>query len=397
MYKNIEIAPNTYYVGVNDRTKALFENLWPLPNGVSYNSYLIVDEKVALVDSADICFVTLYLDKIKSIIGDRPIDYLIINHMEPDHSGAIRFLRQTYPNIKIIGNNKTIGMVEGFYGLIEGFEEIKDGSQLSLGSRTLTFYMTPMVHWPETMMTYDETHKILFSGDAFGCFGTLDGAVVDSQMNTDRYWDEMYRYYSNIVGKYGSPVQKALQKLSNVEINMICSTHGPIWTEEIPKAVAIYDQLSRYEGKEGVVIAYASMYGNTEQMAETIAMGLSEGGIKTVVLHNVSKSHPSDILKDIFKYNGLIIGSPTYNNELFPEIQALIDRIGMRDVKKRTFGFFGNFSWSSQAVKKLAAFGERMKWEMIETPVDIKHALKEEEYLNCIELGKSMAKRLKEQ
>ncbi len=397
MYKNIEIAPGTFYVGVNDRSKALFEGLWPLPYGVSYNSYLIVDEKIALVDTADICYGTLFLDKIASVIGDRPIDYLIINHMEPDHSGSIRLIRQTYPDIKIIGNSKTLGMVEGFYGLTDGFEEIKDGSKLNLGNRTLSFHLTPMVHWPETMMTYDETHHILFAGDAFGCFGTLDGAVVDEDLNTDKYWDEMYRYYANIVGKYGAPVQKALNKLAHLKIDMICSTHGPVWKEHRQKAIEIYDKLSRYEGEKGVVIAFASMYGNTEQMAETIAMGIAESGIKNIVIHDVSKSHASDILRDIFKYKALVIGSPTYSNELFPSVQGLVDKIETRDIKHRIFGYFGSFTWAGAAVKKLAHFGEKMKWDVVETPVEIKQGLKDEKYQECLELGRAIAQKLNQE
>lgn len=260
-----EISRNIHYVGVNDRTKHLFEGLWPLPLGVSYNSYLIVDKSVVLIDTVDHCYTDLFFEKIKNILGERPIDYLVVNHMEPDHSASINDLCRVYPDIKIIGNSKTIGMIEGFYGIFDKFHEVKDGDRLPLGEKVLTFYMTPMVHWPETMMTYCEDDKILFSGDAFGCFGTLDGGIIDYQMNTEKYWDEMFRYYSNIVGKYGAPVQKALAKLSGIDIQIICSTHGPIWKEEIQKVISIYNKLSLYEGEEGVVIAYGSMYGNTEK------------------------------------------------------------------------------------------------------------------------------------
>jgi flavorubredoxin len=316
-----EISRNIHYVGVNDRTKHLFEGLWPLPLGVSYNSYLIVDKSVVLIDTVDHCYTDLFFEKIKNILGERPIDYLVVNHMEPDHSASINDLCRVYPDIKIIGNSKTIGMIEGFYGIFDKFHEVKDGDRLPLGEKVLTFYMTPMVHWPETMMTYCEDDKILFSGDAFGCFGTLDGGIIDYQMNTEKYWDEMFRYYSNIVGKYGAPVQKALAKLSGIDIQIICSTHGPIWKEEIQKVISIYNKLSLYEGEEGVVIAYGSMYGNTEKMAEVIARELATQGIKNIVMHNVSKSDMSYILRDIFKYKGLIIGSPTYTNELFPNIE----------------------------------------------------------------------------
>ncbi len=391
-----EISTNIHYVGVNDRTKHLFEGLWPLPLGVSYNSYLIVDKSVVLIDTVDHCYTDLFFEKIKNILGERPIDYLVVNHMEPDHSASISDLCHVYPDIKIIGNSKTIGMIEGFYGIFDKFHEVKDGDRLSLGEKNLAFYMTPMVHWPETMMTYCEDDKILFSGDAFGCFGTLDGGIIDYQMNTEKYWDEMFRYYSNIVGKYGAPVQKALAKLSGIDIQMICSTHGPIWKEEIQKVISIYNKLSLYEGEEGVVIAYGSMYGNTERMAEIIAQELAAQGIKNIVMHNVSKSDMSYVLRDIFKYKGLIIGSPTYTNELFPNIESLISKLESRDMKNRIFGYFGSFSWAGAAVKRLSAFAERIKWDVTGNPVEMKQGITPEKIVQCQELAKAIATKLKQ-
>lgn len=315
--------------------------------------------------------------------------------MEPDHSGSIRLIKQHYPDIVIVGNKQTFGMIEGFYGVTGEQYLVKDGDFLALGKHKLRFYLTPMVHWPETMMTFDETDGILFSGDGFGCFGTVDGGFLDTRINTDRYWDEMVRYYSNIVGKYGSPVQKALQKLGGLPISVICSTHGPVWTENIPKVVGIYDKLSRYAADEGVVIAYGSMYGNTEQMAEAIAASLAANGVKNIVMHNVSKSPASYVLKDIFKYKGLIIGSPTYSNRLFPEIESILDKIETREVKHRLYGYFGSFTWAGAAVKNLAAFGEKMKWEVVGVPVEQKQALKADKYEECWALGEEMAKKLK--
>ena len=391
-----EISRNIHYVGVNDRTKHLFEGLWPLPLGVSYNSYLIVDKSVVLIDTVDHCYTDLFFEKIKNILGERPIDYLVVNHMEPDHSASINNLCRVYPDIKIIGNSKTIGMIEGFYGIFDKFHEVKDGDRLPLGEKVRTFYMTPMVHWPETMMTYCEDDKILFSGDAFGCFGTLDGGIIDYQMNTEKYWDEMFRYYSNIVGKYGAPVQKALAKLSGIDIQIICSTHGPIWKEEIQKVISIYNKLSLYEGEEGVVIAYGSMYGNTEKMAEVIARELAAQGIKNIVMHNVSKSDMSYILRDIFKYKGLIIGSPTYTNELFPNIESLVSKLESRDMKNRVFGYFGSFSWAGAAVKRLSSFAERMKWDVTGNPVEMKQGITSEKIAQCQELAKAIAMKLKQ-
>ncbi len=395
MKKKSLIKGNVHYVGVNDRNKHLFEGMWPLPNGVSYNSYLIDDEFVTLIDTVDVCYFEIYLRKIRQIIGDRPINYLIINHMEPDHSGSIRLVKQHYPDIVIVGNKQTFGMVEGFYGVTGEQYLVNDGDFLAIGRHKLRFYLTPMVHWPETMMTYDETDGILFSGDGFGCFGTLDGGFLDSRIRTDRFWDEMVRYYSNIVGKYGGPVQKALQKLAPLSVSAICSTHGPVWTENIPQVISIYDKLSRYEAEEGVVILYGSMYGNTEQMAETIASELSYQGIRNIVMHNVTKSNASYMLMDVFKYRGLIVGSPTYSNQLFPEVDAMLSKILTRDMKGRYLGYFGSFTWAGAAVKRLAEFAEKSKFELVGDPVEMKQAMRDITYDQCAHLARAMAERLK--
>ena len=395
MYKLKEIADKIYYVGVNDRQKALFENMWPLPYGVSYNSYLIVDEKTVLVDTVDVCYSDIFLKKIVDALAGRELDYLIVNHMEPDHAGSIRLLRHRYPGVQIVGNTKTFGMLAGFHGIKEGLYEVKEGDSLNIGSRSLTFYMAPMVHWPEVMVTYDAADKLLFSADAFGTYGALDGGVIDTEMNVEHFWEEMIRYYANIVGKYGNPVQMALRKLSGLEIQTICSTHGPVWRENIAKVVGIYDRLSRYEGEEGVVIVYGSMYGNTEQMAEAIASSLADNGVRNIVMHNVSKSPASYILKDIFKYKGLIIGSPTYSNQLFPEVDSLLTKIEMREVKNRYFGYFGSFCWAGAAVKRLCAFGEKMKWQTVGCPVEQKQGLIADKYEDCLALGKAMAEAIK--
>ena len=223
MLKPIPIEDDLYYIGVNDRTKNLFENLWPLPKGVSYNSYLLVDEKTALFDTVDVCYSDIFFHKLEIALNGKSLDYVIINHMEPDHSGSLGLLRNRFPNVQIVGNKRTAEMVQGFYGISDGVKIIEDGEELSLGSKhKLIFNLTPMVHWPETMMTYDTYHKIIFSGDAFGTFGTLDGGITDAQLHPERYYDEMVRYYSNVVGKFGSPVQKALEKLNTLEIKYIC-------------------------------------------------------------------------------------------------------------------------------------------------------------------------------
>jgi flavorubredoxin len=390
-----EIADNLFYVGVNDRQKELFENLWPLPSGVSYNAYLLLDDKTVLIDTVDVCYSDVFLRKIDRALNGRPLDYLIIGHMEPDHSGSIRLLRRQYPGVQIVGNSKTFGMLEGFYGITSGLHEVKEGDTLCTGSRELRFYMAPMVHWPEVMFTYDAQEKVLFSADAFGTYGTLNGGVVDSELNVAPFRDEMIRYYANIVGKYGSPVQKALRKLAGLDIRTICPTHGPVWREHLAEAVSVYDRLSRYEGEDGVTIAYGSMYGHTEQMAEAIAGSLADQGIKNIAMHNVSKTHASWILMDVFRYKALIVGSPTYSNRLFPEIESLLGKIEIREVKERLFGCFGSFTWAGASVKHLAAFAERMNWETVGEPAEQKQGMKPDTREACLNLGKAMAARLK--
>jgi flavorubredoxin len=387
-----QITKDIYYVGVNDRQKRLFENLWELPYGVSYNSYLILDNKTVLVDTVDICYAELFFKKINDILKGRKLDYLIINHIEPDHSGCIALLRKLYPEIKIIGNRQTFGMLEGFYGISDGLLEMKDGDTLNIGERTLKFITAPMVHWPEVMFTYSEKDKALFSADAFGTYGTLDGGVIDREMNTERFWPEMIRYYSNIVGKYGNPVQKVLHKVADLQIDIICSAHGPVWTEQCGKAIEIYDRLSRYEGLNGVTVVYGSMYGHTEQMAENVASALVEGGVRDIAMHDASISRPSFILRDIFNYKGVIIGSPTYSNQIFPEIDSLLKKIETSEVKNRLFGYFGNFSWAGAAVKRLDVFAETMKWETVGLPVEQKQNRNTEE--RCRTLGLAMAEKI---
>ena len=388
------LQENIFYVGVNDRNKHRFEGLWPLPDGVSYNSYLIQDEKTALIDTVDICYCEELLEKIHEAIGDKPIDYLVINHMEPDHSGSISFIRKYYPNITIVGNAKTLSMLKGFYN-VEGNElTVKEGTELDLGKHKLAFYLIPMVHWPETMVTYDSTSKTIFSGDAFGCFGALNGGVVDEKINTALYWREMERYYSNIVGKYGMMVQNALKKLAKLDIQMICSTHGPVWTKQIPEVIKTYDRLSKYEGQEGITIAYGTMYGHTARMAEKIAEAASEAGIRNIVLHNLVKDNDSYVIADVFRYKGLILGSPTYNGELFPRVRSIIDAIAERGVKNRYLGYFGAFTWAGAALKHLAAFNEKMKYEVVADPFELKQGMYPTVEDSCKALGKAMAEKL---
>ena len=388
------ITDNIYYVGVNDRNKALFEGLWPLPNGVSYNAYLIDDEKTCLIDTVEVDFFMPFLENLREVLGDRQLDYVVVNHMEPDHSGSLALLRQFFPQVQIVGNKKTFDMLAGFYRLTDDLVEVKNGDTLSLGSHQLQFVLTPMVHWPETMMTLCGT--TLFSGDAFGCFGALNGAWVDEQMNCDVFWQEMTRYYSNIVGKYGTPVQMALKKLAGVSVDYICATHGPVWHEYAQRVIALYDRLSRYEAEPGLVICYGTMYGNTERAAEVIARAAAEAGVKNIVMYNVSKTHHSYIIRDVFRYRGLIVGAPTYNTGLYHEMNVLLDELSQKDIKGRFFGWFGSYGWASKAVSEIGRWNcEKLHYEVVGDPVEIRQSLNADTTAQCEALARAMAEKLK--
>lgn len=370
----MKICERIRYVGVNDFGKELFEGIWPLPFGVSYNSYLIVDRKVALIDTIDKGFEEEYLRKISKEIGDRSIDYLILNHIEPDHSSLVSLILNIYPGILIVASPKAIPMLKGFYGLTEDdVLAVRDGDRLSLGSVELAFHHTPMVHWPETMMTWFAAESTLFSGDAFGTFGALNHGISDTTFKSgcdpsghchysesgfhdgtadafSMYMDEMVRYYSNIIGKYGSAVQATLKKLSELDINRICSAHGPIWEKQVSRVKALYDRLSRYEAEEGVCIAYGSMYGNTAEAARSLAQELSSLGIP-VALHDLNTENVSTSLRDIFRYNTLALGSPTYNGGIFPPVENFLHAISARMVKGRNFIAFGSYTWAAASVR----------------------------------------------
>lgn len=361
-----EIISNLYYVGVDDRTTTRFEGLWPLPKGVSYNSYIVVgSEKVALIDTVEVSEVYDFLANIRSIIGDRKIDYLIVNHMEPDHSGGIRTILAEYPDIKIVTNQAAVNMIKNYYGITdpEQFNIIKENDKIDLGGRTLAFAMIPMVHWPETMVTYVVEDAVLFSGDAFGTFGALNGAVTDDETDVEPYFEEMYRYYSNIVGKYGAAVQRALGKLQGLKLDYICPTHGPVWHSCIGRAVEITDRLSRYESEEGVTIVYGSMYGNTARVADRIAAGLASRGIKKIRMYDASYADLSYMISDAFRYKALIVGAPTYSMTVFPPVDQFLTAMQTREVKNKVFASFGSHTWASAAAKRIAAWAETVGLE----------------------------------
>lgn len=393
-----KLTDNIYYIGVNDRTTALFEGLWPLPAGVSYNSYLIDDEKTAVIDCVGPEFFEEHLANMRSVLGNRTVDYIVVNHMEPDHSGALALFRQFYPQARIVGNKKTISMLEGYYG-IDGTDciAVADGTTLELGRHTLSFHLVPMVHWPETMVTYDSTSGTVFSGDAFGCFGALNGTVLDTETDIEPYFPEMRRYYSNIVGKYATPVQNALKKLAAINIKMICPTHGPVWTEAAGRVIAEYDRMSRYEAAEGAVVVYASMYGNTRQMAEEVARGLSEAGIRKIVVHDAARTPLSFILSDIFTYKGLAIGATTYNGDVNPAVKAVLEAVKLREVKHRAMAAFGSFTWAGKAAKTISDFADNMGYTQPAPAVEMKQGFNPAAAKSCHTLGKALGEAIKAQ
>lgn len=380
-----KISERIYSVGVNDEDKVLFEGLWPLPCGVSYNSYIVADEKVALIDTVENGFEDEFLSNIASAIGDRSIDYLVVNHMEPDHSSLIAYMLERYPQMMIVANAKTVPMLKGYYGVEAEKILVKgDGESLSLGSCSLSFHMIPMVHWPETMVTYLQEECTVFSADAFGSFGVVGEDIVDSEDTFEQYRDEMIRYYSNIVGKYGTPVQTALKKLSGLELKRICSTHGPVWERNIASVVDLYDKLSRYEVERGVCIVYGSMYGNTAAAADALAMELESRGIPCAV-HDLAGNNAGELgvsgaLRDAFKYDTLIVGSPTYNNGIFPPVETFMRALKARLVKGRRFYAFGSYTWAGASVRLLNEMATEMGFELLGSGTSFAQAYTKEKF-----------------
>lgn len=364
------LTERIYSVGVNDTDKELFEGLWPLPYGVSYNSYLVVDEKVALIDTVEAGFEDEYLMNIREAIGCRQIDYLVVNHMEPDHSSLVGYMLETYPGLKIVANARTVPMLEGYYNVPqERVHVVAEGEEVSLGGCSLRFHMIPMVHWPETMVTWLERESTIFSGDAFGTFGAVPDSILDEEGTFNEYRDEMIRYYSNIVGKYGNPVQSALKKLSGLNVLRICSTHGPVWENEVSEVISLYDRMSRYEVEHGVCIVYGSMYGNTAAAAEALAEELARLGvpysIHDLVGNNSGELGISGALRDVFKYDTIVAGSPTYNAGIFPPVETFMRALQARMIKNRRFYAFGSYTWAGTSVNLLNSMAESMGFSVL--------------------------------
>lgn len=381
-----KISERIRYVGVNDNEKSLFEGVWPLPFGISYNSYLIIDKKIALIDTIDEGFEKEYLENIKKEIGTRVIDYIVVNHMEPDHSSLLTLMLDIYPGILIIASERALPMLKGYYGLTDDdVLVVRDKDHISLGTCELTFHMTPMLHWPETMMTWLNAEKTLFSGDAFGTFGALKHGITDSTFKCScgithgeddafsMYKDEMTRYYSNIVGKYGNAVQMTMKKLSSLDINRICSTHGPVWEKQIGEVIGLYDRMSRHEAEPGVCLVFGSMYGNTAEAARSLADELTAAGVP-VAVHNLNVENISGVLRDVFRYGTLAVGSPTYNGGIFPPVEAFMHAVCSRMVQKRRFFAFGSYSWAAASVRLLNGMAVKAGFSLINDGISFPHS-----------------------
>lgn len=391
-----KVTEDLYWVGGNDRQIELFENIFPLAKGVSYNSYLLLDEQTVLFDTADYAIGKQFIENVMSVLNGRNLDYIVVNHMEPDHCSLIGELLLHYPDVKIIGNAKTFPMIEQFFSfdLTGKTLTVKEGDTFCSGKHTFRFIMSPMVHWPEAMMTYDEKDKVLFSADAFGTFNALNGNLFNDELDFNREWlDEARRYYTNIVGKYGPQVQNVLKKASSLNIQMICPLHGPVWRSNLNFIIEKYNLWSRYEPEEkGVMIAYASMYGNTENMAEILAVMLAEAGVKNIHMHNISKTHVSELISDSFKYSHIVLASPTYNNGIYPLMDNYLEDMKALSLQNRTIAVLGNGSWAPQATKLISAKIKEMKnMRLLEASVTIKSSLKEAQLEELNSLSRQIA------
>ena len=391
-----KVTEDLYWVGGNDRQIELFENIFPLAKGVSYNSYLLLDEQTVLFDTADYAIGKQFIENVMSVLNGRNLDYIVVNHMEPDHCSLIGELLLHYPDVKIIGNAKTFPMIEQFFSfdLTGKTLTVKEGDTFCSGKHTFRFIMSPMVHWPEAMMTYDEKDKVLFSADAFGTFNALNGNLFNDELDFNREWlDEARRYYTNIVGKYGPQVQNVLKKASSLDIQMICPLHGPVWSLQLNFIIEKYNLWSRYEPEEkGVMIAYASMYGNTENMAEILAVMLAEAGVKNIHMHNISKTHVSELISDSFKYSHIVLASPTYNNGIYPLMDNYLEDMKALSLQNRTIAVLGNGSWAPQATKLISAKIKEMKnMRLLEASVTIKSSLKEAQLEELNSLSRQIA------
>ena len=377
-----KVTEDLYWVGGNDRRLALFENIHPIPRGVSYNSYLLLDEKTVLFDTVDWSIGRQFLDNVQAVLNGRNLDYLVINHMEPDHGASIEEIILRYPDVKIISTEKSFMLMRQFGFNIDGrIEEVSEGDTKSFGKHEVTFIAAPMVHWPEAMVTFDNTNGVLFSAYAFGAFGALDGKLFIDEVDFERDWiDDARRYYTNIVGKYGPHVQSLLKKASGIDIKMICPLHGPVWRTNLGYFLDKYDKWSKYEPEEkGVMIVYASMYGNTESAVNSLATKFVEKGIKNVVMYDVSSTHVSNLISETFRVSHVVLASVTYNLGIYPPMHNYLMDMKALNLQNRTFAIIENGSWACRSGNLMREFLEGMRdMTVLDDKVTLVSSMKED-------------------
>ena len=384
MYNVRKVTEDIVWVGASDRRLALFENIFPIPRGVSYNSYVLLDEKTVLLDTVDASVAGQFFENLEHVLDGRKLDYLIVNHMEPDHCAMIGDLVRRYPEVQVVGNAKTFGMMKQFFGtdFAERAVTVKEGDTLATGAHTLHFVMAPMVHWPEVMVTYDEKDKVLFAADGFGTFGALNGNIFADEVDFDRDWlDDARRYYTNIVGKYGASVQALLKKASGLEIAVICPLHGPIWRENLGYILEKYQKWSTYEAEDqAVVILYATMYGNTASAADALAGRLAAKGVEKIAVYDVSNTHVSELISEIFRASHVVFAAPTYNGGIYPVIENLLADMKALAVQNKTVALMENGTWAPTTAKQMREkLAELKNVTILDTQITIKSAMAPEQ------------------
>ncbi|WP_270339308.1 FprA family A-type flavoprotein [Agathobaculum sp.] len=399
MHSTRKVKDDLIYVGGSDRRLSRFENLFPIPKGVSYNSYVLLDEKTVLFDTADESISRQYIENVVHALNGRPLDYMVVQHMEPDHCAMIDDMLRRYPEAKMVCSAKAVGMFAQFYGTDVAARAlvVKEGDKLSTGEHTLHFVMAPMVHWPEVMVTYDEKDKILFSADAFGTFGALAGNIFDDEITFDTTWmNDARRYYTNIVGKYGVQVQALLKKAASLDIEMICPLHGPIWRKDLSLLLEKYQKWSTYEPEDKtVMIAYATMYGNTENAANVLAGMLADKGVKNIAMYDVSETDVSELVAESFRCSHLVLAAPTYNSGTQPKMEAYLSDIKALNLQNRTVAVIDNGTWAATAGKQMIGTLEGMKnMTILENTISIKSALAENQLGALEALADELAKQV---
>lgn len=394
-----KVTDDLYWVGGNDRRLALFENIHPISRGVSYNSYLLLDEKTVLFDTVDWSISRQFLENIEHVLDGRDLDYLVINHMEPDHGASIEEILLRYPNVKIISTEKAFLLMRQFGFKIDGkIEEVVEGDIKSFGNHVVTFVAAPMVHWPEAMVTFDTTNGVLFAADAFGSFGALDGKLFNDEVNFDRDWiDDARRYYTNIVGKYGPHVQALLKKAAGIDINIICPLHGPVWRTDLGYFIDKYDKWSRYEPEDkAVMIVYASMYGNTESAANALATKFVEKGMKDVVMYDVSNTHVSTLIAETFRVSHIVLASVTYNLGIYPLMHNYLMDMKALNLQNRTFAIVENGSWACKSGTLIRNCLDEMKnMTILEEKVSLMSSMSEDNIVDMDVLVDSVLESMK--